>query len=694
MYSLPAFSSSKESGGTQSRSQTSQCLGAGLTLLSPLARHRQKQQQQQLVQQFQQQQQQQRNQQSLPTSHQQQPFLTDSYQQLLQKQQQLEQQIRSLHQQELHKQFEQRKKEEIDRNTTLSQVSFQPMHGQNLQEPLSSPSPTPSAFINASSQDRQCSLVKNLPSLQTSLETEDDFTGEYDMPHPNLESFVSLFTSEHKQRQRHQLKRQKEQQQKEEIQLKLQMQLQQQNQQNQQNQQQTQQHLQQLLMLQQQQVQQHRQPDVSTQSGKPLTAPALKEESCIHKGTDLSTLATSPMSWWNHATLQDTHQQEQQDQFFTNECNPLQNYSQHLQQQHFPLVLNDDVTKTGFGGDAEEAPTDMHLWQDLAQPPQEQPLADLQLPVIYDDPVPDFLLEMPDTIPLTFQPGLSPDWGAIDLDDDEEHSRDADNSYIRDIPLSSGVFEGVNRNVKTEPLLNTSTTTASSRFDLPNIDWPTTAYDSTMVESMTSGSQLHALPYSNTNTNRLLPGVSEEIPATSSAATGMDSQKHPFNQQTLYSGMPPPPQPSSSHGDFSKSWTAGCPSQNSQLTDSMYSRSSSDSAPRTNNEIMSADGSARRRRYRKRKLASELSENELAKTREINRLAAQRHRAIAKARKHEQRDRFRHLETRNQQLLDEIREITAELKTLRRLVVDMYGPGGSRALSFLQSGSNDPYLGL
>ena len=89
-----------------------------------------------------------------------------------------------------------------------------------------------------------------------------------------------------------------------------------------------------------------------------------------------------------------------------------------------------------------------------------------------------------------------------------------------------------------------------------------------------------------------------------------------------------------------------------------------------------------------------MSADELAKTREINRLAAQRHRAIAKARRTQKMQRFRELDVRNQFLRDQVKDIAAELKTLRKLVVDMYGPGGARNLSFLQSGSNDPYLGL
>lgn len=88
----------------------------------------------------------------------------------------------------------------------------------------------------------------------------------------------------------------------------------------------------------------------------------------------------------------------------------------------------------------------------------------------------------------------------------------------------------------------------------------------------------------------------------------------------------------------------------------------------------------KRKRGRKRKLASQLTRDELLKVREINRVAAQRHRQIAKSKKvAEQRD-FDTVLERNIQLKQTATDITKELETLRRLVVEMYAPGGPRHL--------------
>jgi hypothetical protein len=89
------------------------------------------------------------------------------------------------------------------------------------------------------------------------------------------------------------------------------------------------------------------------------------------------------------------------------------------------------------------------------------------------------------------------------------------------------------------------------------------------------------------------------------------------------------------------------------------------------------DGSATRKQ-RKRKLASDLSPEELAKTREINRLAAQRHRFLAKKKQSEQQERYDAMGQRNDKLRQEIQQITTELNTLKRLVVSMYGRHGAR----------------
>jgi hypothetical protein len=89
--------------------------------------------------------------------------------------------------------------------------------------------------------------------------------------------------------------------------------------------------------------------------------------------------------------------------------------------------------------------------------------------------------------------------------------------------------------------------------------------------------------------------------------------------------------------------------------------------------------------HRRRKLTSELTPAELAKMREVNRIAAQRHRSIAKLKQSEQQQRSSMVGQRNQELRLQMKTITAELNTLRSLVLSVYGPGGPRhgALSFL-----------
>lgn len=84
------------------------------------------------------------------------------------------------------------------------------------------------------------------------------------------------------------------------------------------------------------------------------------------------------------------------------------------------------------------------------------------------------------------------------------------------------------------------------------------------------------------------------------------------------------------------------------------------------------------RKQRKRKLASDLTPEELTKTREINRLAAQRHRHIAKQKQSERQERYDAMGSRNDKLRQEIQQITTELNTLKRLVVSMYGNHGPR----------------
>lgn len=84
------------------------------------------------------------------------------------------------------------------------------------------------------------------------------------------------------------------------------------------------------------------------------------------------------------------------------------------------------------------------------------------------------------------------------------------------------------------------------------------------------------------------------------------------------------------------------------------------------------------RKNRKRKLASDLSREELAKTREVNRLAAQRHRSISKQKQNERKEHFEAMGARNDKLRQEIQHVSTELSTLKRLVLSMYGSQGPR----------------
>lgn len=84
------------------------------------------------------------------------------------------------------------------------------------------------------------------------------------------------------------------------------------------------------------------------------------------------------------------------------------------------------------------------------------------------------------------------------------------------------------------------------------------------------------------------------------------------------------------------------------------------------------------KRIRRRKLTTELSASELTRTREVNRIAAQRHRQIARERKQQQQSKFDALGVRNDLLRREIRDTSMELNTLRKLVISMYGPNGTR----------------
>ena len=85
------------------------------------------------------------------------------------------------------------------------------------------------------------------------------------------------------------------------------------------------------------------------------------------------------------------------------------------------------------------------------------------------------------------------------------------------------------------------------------------------------------------------------------------------------------------------------------------------------------------KKQRKRKLASDLAPHELSKMREVNRIAAQRHRCLAKMKQAEQEHRISIIGQRNDELRKEVQCVTAELNTLKRLVMSVYGPGGARS---------------
>lgn len=99
-------------------------------------------------------------------------------------------------------------------------------------------------------------------------------------------------------------------------------------------------------------------------------------------------------------------------------------------------------------------------------------------------------------------------------------------------------------------------------------------------------------------------------------------------------------------------------------------------------DAMSDSGSSSqaKKAQRKRKCLADLSPLELLKTREINRLAAQRHRQLAKQKKMDQSAKLNAISQHNDALRREIQMMTAELNTLRKVVVSKYSQGGSARL--------------
>lgn len=102
----------------------------------------------------------------------------------------------------------------------------------------------------------------------------------------------------------------------------------------------------------------------------------------------------------------------------------------------------------------------------------------------------------------------------------------------------------------------------------------------------------------------------------------------------------------------------------------------------------------KRVRSRKRRLASDLPPEELAKMREVNRNAAKRHRAMARSRVRVQQMEFKQAEAQLTRTRAELHDLSLQRDTLQRLVLELYGPGGARAMAFLQSGSNASFLGI
>lgn len=82
---------------------------------------------------------------------------------------------------------------------------------------------------------------------------------------------------------------------------------------------------------------------------------------------------------------------------------------------------------------------------------------------------------------------------------------------------------------------------------------------------------------------------------------------------------------------------------------------------------------------RKRKHASDLSAEELARMREVNRVAAQRHRQLAKTKQADQQRRLDAAIRTNDDLHREVLHYSNEVDTLKRLILSMYGLGGPRS---------------
>lgn len=112
-----------------------------------------------------------------------------------------------------------------------------------------------------------------------------------------------------------------------------------------------------------------------------------------------------------------------------------------------------------------------------------------------------------------------------------------------------------------------------------------------------------------------------------------------------------------------------------------FSRSPSESASASASECFNLDDpdTAQQQKRRKRKHVHDLSAEELARMREVNRVAAQRHRQLAKAKQADQQRRLEAASRTNEDLHREVERCSGEVSTLKRLVFSMYGPGGPRS---------------
>lgn len=94
------------------------------------------------------------------------------------------------------------------------------------------------------------------------------------------------------------------------------------------------------------------------------------------------------------------------------------------------------------------------------------------------------------------------------------------------------------------------------------------------------------------------------------------------------------------------------------------------------------------KRSRKRKLAGDLSADELLRTRETNRIAAQRHRGIAKEKESCKKRRYGLLGDRNKTLRDEVQRLQAEAAGLKCLAIHLYRNMPVSTMASLLSGES------